>query len=179
MVHLLFFLMLTWTKQALSHELPRELLSNLAPLLGNCFNAKSIALVLLSWAIVIIVHSFLLYFDYLVTLTSVLSFEQGKVMESILNEVLLEENRLLLEQFEEIRRQVANLPKQLMEMQESFSNQSEEHVDYIWRQEPQFFYSPPPSHQPPEQDRNTKLEETLDSVHAIFNGKSKEYWGLH
>ncbi|KAL6539316.1 hypothetical protein OROGR_011965 [Orobanche gracilis] len=85
----------------------------------------------------------------------------GKVIESILNEILLEENRLLLEQFEEIRRQVANLPRQIMEMQESSSNRREEHVDYMWRQEPQFFYSPPPSHQPPEQERDTELEETL------------------
>src|ERR1044072_8959478 len=82
-------------------------------------------------------------------------------MESILNEILLEENRFLLEQFEEIRRQVVNLPRQIMEMQESSSNRREEHVDYMWRQEPQFFYSPPPSHQPPEQDRATELEESL------------------
>src|ERR1044072_5497503 len=82
-------------------------------------------------------------------------------MESILNEILFEENRLLLEQIEEIRRQVAILPRQIMEMQESSSNRRKEHGEYIWRQKPQFFYSPPPSHQPPEQDRNTKLEETL------------------
>ena len=82
-------------------------------------------------------------------------------MESILNDVMLEENRLLLEQLEEMTMLLANLPKQLMEMQESSFNRKKEHVAYMWRQEPESFYSPPPSHQPPEQDRNTKLEETL------------------
>src|ERR1044072_668490 len=95
-------------------------------------------------------------------------------MESILNEILLEENRLLLEQFEEIRRQVANLPRQIMEMQESSSNRRKEHVDYMWRQEPQFFYSPPPSHQPPKLDRDTELEETFIQFMEISNQKNTE-----
>lgn len=108
------------------------------------------------------------------------------MMDLGLNDVILAQNMLLQQQLEEMTKQLANLPKMFAEMQESSSNQKvrrcelcfgshptgfcapqEEHVHYIWKQEPEPSDRPPLSYQPPEQDRITKLEDTFNQFMEI------------